>query len=253
LKFFISFVQEVNKKFQVYGRTCISEFRDLRELENKGFELKDGIFFYFHSNLIDGERNQVIVEVMEAEIDRNTGIPSHQRCLGWAKAKIFQNTLNREKSQFQSESLFTGTPRQLISFSDKCNYNIFIHSSILSLVDVIPSLKLQLCCWQFTEFDDVMNLIPNDCLIAPSEFLPGLVGDHLPLNPLVTTQHEIIRPIDLFIHNARITIPIVLEPSIVSYFQEITKAEYAQTQYDVSNAVSITDRRLCVGCHNGWK
>ena len=106
------------------------------------------------------------------------------------------------------------------------------------------------------KYKKLKHLIPNDCLIGPLDYLPGLKMNHLPLSYDAFQEGQNISHRDvLYVHNFKISSLDYLERAFHSYLKKMCLSQSEMGANSQGNLIQyeILERKMTVIPHNSWK
>lgn len=210
-------------------------------------KLKYNQNLYFHTPIY----NANIVAVVEVVAVTQAGIlkPKRVSC-GWGIIKIFNEEKRSQEAAAQGNSLPAqkvqlnyGTPRALFFMDDPVDENEYLKP--------IPDCSLSFIVTKHKAMFSVMSLIPENTLVGGHDVIPGLVGSNNQ-NADALKKPKALNRVPIQINNLRIQLP----PNIEKFEEELCEAlhrdrERMENKKLSGNSISIQERRLIVGVHNG--
>ncbi|XP_064643236.1 nephrocystin-4-like isoform X3 [Lineus longissimus] len=208
---------------------------------------------YFHTTIND-TNICVVCELIAIQAD--TAGKKQIVNVGWGFFRPFKcegdmvDTMSSTPAPTCKMDLYYGSPRALLFLEDPIENN--------------PNLKfIDGCSLAYTirthkNFMKVMHLIPENVIIGPNDIVPGVVearldpkNPHLPVDSFRRPKAE--RTVPCYIDKLNIR----LQPSVEAFEDELCKLlneDRMNRDNKVADGTNVTvlERRLQVGIHNGW-
>lgn len=206
-------------------------------------KLKYNESLYFHTSI----HNANIVAVVEVvAITQGASAKPKRVSCGWSVLRIFdEEILIKEASSkgMQKVQLNYGTPRALFFMDEPVEDNEFLKP--------IPDCSLSFTVAKHKAMFGVMSLIPENTLVGRSDTIPGLLdGSNQSTDSL--KKPKLLNQVPIQINNLRIQ----LHPTVEKFDEELCEAlhkdrEGTENKKLAGTSISILERRLIVGVHNG--
>ncbi|XP_033763320.1 nephrocystin-4-like isoform X4 [Pecten maximus] len=231
---------------QFFGRQWIGPYSSMNANQKKP-KLKYNQNVYFHTSLSNASIAG-IVEVV-ATVREDNGKQKKFSC-GWGLIHIFKS--NEDLPDFgrasslpvQKVQMYYGTPRALL----------FMEEPIESNPDLkpIPDCMLSYTLGTHKALLDVMNLIPENVIIGSNDMVPGLQESQTPGKDQLK-KPKTMRKVACQLEHVNIQ----LHPTVDKFEEELSELLHKdRVERDgrgtSGTQVTIVERRLLVGVHNGW-
>ena len=210
-------------------------------------KLKYNQNLYFHTSI----HNANIVAVVEVVAVTQAG-PFNQKRVscGWGIIRVFNEEKKSQEASAegnvlpaQKVKLNYGTPRAIFFMDDPVEENEFLKP--------IPDCTLSFTVTKHKPMYAVLSLIPENMLVGGHDIIPGLVGGENQ-NVDALKKPKSLNRMPIQINNLRIQLP----PTIEKFEEELCEAlhrdrEGMENKKLPGISISIQERRLIVGVHNG--
>ncbi|XP_060072495.1 nephrocystin-4-like isoform X2 [Ylistrum balloti] len=229
-----------------FGRQWVGPFASMNANQKKP-KLKYNQNVYFHTSL----GNASIAGVVEvvATVREEDGKQKKFSC-GWGLIHVFKS--NEDLPDFgrasnlpvQKIQMYYGTPRALLFMEEPIESN--------SMLKPIPDCMLSYTLGTHKALLDVMNLIPENVIIGSNDMVPGLQESQTPGKDQLKKPRS-VRKIGCQLEHVNIQ----LHPTVDKFEEELSELLHKDRierdgRTTSGTQVTIVERRLLVGIHNGW-
>ncbi|XP_021379713.1 nephrocystin-4-like isoform X2 [Mizuhopecten yessoensis] len=229
-----------------FGRQWIGPYTSMNANQKKP-KLKYNQNVYFHTSLGNASLAGVVEAV--ATVREEDGKQKKSTC-AWGLIRIFKS--NEDLPDFgrasnlpvQKIQMFYGTPRALFFMEEPIESD--------SNLKPIPDCVLSYTLGTHKALLDVMNLIPENVIVASNDMIPGLQESQTPGKDQLKKPKS-MRKIACQLEHVNIQ----LLPTVDKFEEELSELLHKDRVERDGRAtsgtqVTIVERRLLVGVHNGW-
>ncbi|XP_069120570.1 nephrocystin-4-like isoform X2 [Argopecten irradians] len=230
-----------------FGRQWIGPYSSMNANQKKP-KLKYNQNVYFHTSLSNASIAG-IVEVIATVREEDTGKQKKSSC-GWGLIHVFKS--NEDLPDFgrasslpvQKVQMYYGTPRALLFMEEPIEGNSYLKP--------IPDCMLSYTLGTHKALLDVMNLIPENVIIGSNDMVPGLQESQTPGKDQLKKPKSMRKVACQLEH-----VNIQLHPTVDKFEEELSELLHKDRVERDGRAtsgtqVTIVERRLLVGIHNGW-
>ncbi|XP_062617587.1 nephrocystin-4-like [Saccostrea cucullata] len=229
---------------QFYGKQWVGPIVAPQGGGVKRPKLKYNESLYFHTSIHSA--NIVAVVEVVAITQKDSIKPKRVSC-GWGVLRIFNEEENSEEPSHGKNAkkvkLNYGTPRALFFMDEPVEEN--------ENLKPIPDCLLSFTVTKHRPMYGVMSLLPENTLVGGNEVIPGLLdGSNTSVDSL--KRPKLLNQVPIQIHNLRIQ----LNPNVEKFDEELCEAvhkdrEGTENKKLPGTSISVLERRLVVGVHNG--
>ncbi|XP_018081599.1 nephrocystin-4-like isoform X2 [Xenopus laevis] len=227
-----------------FGRTWKSSTKPIKAIPGKASKILFNEPIYFYTTLIDPSI-MAVIEVVA--LSKKQGGSKQQLSCGFGIMSLFSHQLEDDSSiQSGRLKLYYGTPRSLLHPTLKDPNELNQHMTLIENTSIQYSVR------PHKVLPTVAHLFPENVLVSGSETIPGIMpscddsGDALKKPHVQKTVICYLDQICLFLY-----------PTLEKFEEELTMLVNSDwLPKDDGNinggSVSIQERRLHIGVHNGW-
>ncbi|KAI8794088.1 nephrocystin-4 isoform X1 [Biomphalaria glabrata] len=206
----------------------------------KGTKVQYNKSVFFHT-CINNPNILAVFEVVAHEVDQN-GHSQAVSC-GWTFVRLFSTEGDMPDSsrgvqpQTQRLSLYHGTPRALFFMEDPIENNTFLKT--------MEASQLSCSVQQQKSLLGIMHLLPQNTLVDSKDIIPGLID--VPNSDKFKTP-TLANQISIVVDGLHIR----LHPNVEKFETELCELLQEDKLQKEATQITIMERRLHVGVHNGW-
>ncbi|XP_013402548.1 nephrocystin-4 isoform X2 [Lingula anatina] len=237
---------------QFFGRTWIGPESTAKSTGQK-FKVNFNQNVYFHTTLNDLSI-VLVVELVAVSFDKS-GHKRHRSC-GWGMVRIFkyegemEDTSSGKQGPSQRVDLYHGTPRALLYLEDPIESN--------ELLQLIKGCQLSYSIRTHRALQKVFHLLPENVIVGNNSVVPGIAeGAKDPENPGAGVENlkkpKLLKQVQCYVDKVNI----MLYPNVEKFEEELCRLcneDRINREHRVADGsnVTVSERRLLVGVHNGW-
>ncbi|CAF0840751.1 unnamed protein product [Brachionus calyciflorus] len=214
---------------QFFGLTWSSPSKKMNK-SSGGLDLGEKVYF---STALKDEHILIVVEIVAQTKD------SRPKSCGWTCFRPFSNERESKRLGF-----YSGTPRALLFIDEpfeRCQY-----------LKEINGLYLNYSLTQKTKLSNLKNFIPENVFIGRMEPIGGIFNDSSIKTSL--EKPRLVPQLSVIIDELYVN----LHPNVIKFESEFCnliaqdKSAWDNIKIEPS-MIAITERRLKIGVHNGWR
>ncbi|XP_053776238.1 nephrocystin-4 isoform X2 [Desmodus rotundus] len=226
-----------------FGRTWKTTGRPVEPLSRQPSRIVFNEPLYFHTPL--NHPNIVVVMEVVAGGKKRDGTLQALSC-GFGILRIFSNKPESPSSTSQDKRLrlYHGTPRALLHplLQDPIEQN--------KHMTVIENCSLQCTLRPHPALEPAFHLLPENLLVSGLQHIPGLLPAHGDTGD-VLRKPRLQRSVTWYLDDVFVTLYPSLEKFEEELLELLTSDHFREGGLLDGSALEISERRLCVGVHNG--